>query len=94
LGAEFCKESYSTRIFQKSAILCLNENKLIEGDSMTVPVKQPTVVIDNNGMLSVNLANEKVRQAIIGRIDENNDAVLRELQKKINQKRKEQELSA
>lgn len=61
---------------------------------MAVPVKQPTVVIDNNGMLSVNLANEKVRQAIIGRIDENNDAVLRELQKKINQKRKEQELTA
>lgn len=60
---------------------------------MTVAVKQPTVVIDNNGMLSVNLANEKVRQAIIGRIDEKNDAVLRELQKKINQKRKEQELT-
>ena len=60
---------------------------------MAVAVKQPTVVIDNNGMLSVNLANEKVREAIIGRIDENNDAVLRELQKKINQKRKEQELA-
>jgi len=74
-------------------LLYFGQNWVIKGGSMAVAVKQPTVVIDNNGMLSVNLANEKVREAIIGRIDENNDAVLRELQKKINQKRKEQELA-